>query len=106
MQALPHRPDSEGSSVDREPQCRVLGHHELVMGIRGRVLLLFQLGQFQRLAQQHPDLGGFACGYDLRGTINADRSRCPECGAPIERIRDSSEESEEGMNNPVVKPTR
>lgn len=24
-----------------------------------------------------------ACGYDLRGTVAAERSACPECGAPI-----------------------
>ena len=42
-----------------------------------RIRLLFLLERYK----QTPDTLCFACGYDLRGTLAAARTQCPECGA-------------------------
>jgi predicted RNA-binding Zn-ribbon protein involved in translation (DUF1610 family) len=48
-----------------------------------RVILLFQLERYRMQTIDNPDQICFACGYDLRGTISADRHQCPECGAAV-----------------------
>ena len=45
-----------------------------------RIRLLFLLPRFE---QSPADTLCMACGYDLRGTMAAGRSECPECGARI-----------------------
>ena len=40
----------------------------------------------------NPDQFCFACGYDLRGTIAAGRSQCPECGAVLAGIPESEDQ--------------
>ena len=45
-----------------------------------RIRLLFLLRKYQL---SPPDNSCFECGYDLRGTLAAERTECPECGAKI-----------------------
>lgn len=45
-----------------------------------RVWLLFLLQKYRRGTTGNEC---FACGYDLRGTIAADRKECPECGTTV-----------------------
>lgn len=42
-----------------------------------------QAATLPRQYQRHPDGHCQQCGYDLRGTIDADRWECPECGEKI-----------------------
>ena len=48
-----------------------------------RVRLLFQLERYRIEAIDNPEQICYACGYDLRGTIAAERNQCPECGAAV-----------------------
>jgi hypothetical protein len=58
----------------------VLGVTALLWCFGPAVILLFMRERY-RLAQLTPRCA--QCGYDLRGTVAADRSQCPECGAAL-----------------------
>jgi ribosomal protein S27AE len=45
------------------------------------VVLLFHRERYRRM-KFHEQLC-LSCGYDLRGTVAAGRTSCPECGKPI-----------------------
>ena len=48
-----------------------------------RIGLLFRFAAYEKAARENPDGQCFACGYDLRGTLQAGREKCPECGQRI-----------------------
>ena len=72
---------------------RILAATVLFWAWACRIILLFQLMRFEKQARETPDHECFACGYDLRGTLGANRKNCPECGVAIaiEMLQDIKE---------------
>jgi hypothetical protein len=76
---LPSPPD--GIEVDGRYTAAVLASTVMIWAWGCRILLLFRLRGFERMRNS---VACFACGYDLSGTLAAERHDCPECGAPID----------------------
>ena len=76
LPSFPERP----LEVDGRYTAAVLAATVMLWAWGCRILLLFRLRGFE---QMRNSVACYACGYDLRGTLAAERRACPECGAPI-----------------------